>query len=183
MVDSVNEKSEAYHPAGCSCCNGHHRGAAEEISRRSFVKVVGTTAIGAVALSGLSWSALSAVQTGSKNIRERKPLRVKPVFTHEIPVRREQTSWRAWGGIQTEADVTSEIAKIQEELDTLKLKADFPVEFMPVAKVRKSADLAGITDLQEADLFLVYAAGGGMDIFDTLNKTGKNIILDRKSVV
>ncbi|MCX6327594.1 MAG: sugar isomerase [Bacteroidia bacterium] len=55
-------------------------------------------------------------------------------------------------------------------------KADFPVEFLPVARVRETSDLSSITDLQPADLFLVYAAGGRMDIFDTLNKMGKNMI-------
>jgi len=35
-------------------------------------------------------------QTGGRNIQQRQPLVVKPVFTYEIPRRREQTSWRNW---------------------------------------------------------------------------------------
>lgn len=177
MIDSANERSEAMHASGCSCCNGHRGNGPEDISRRRFVQLTGTTALGTVALPGLTWAALSGVQTGGKNQKDRKPLVVKPVLTYEIPVRREQTSWRAWGGIQTEEDAVRETAKIRGELDALRSGADFPVEFLPVSKIRKSADLASITDLQDADLFIVYAAGGGMDIFDQLNKTGKNIII------
>ncbi len=40
-----------------------------------------------------------------------------------------------------------------------------------------TSDLSKISDLKSADLFLVYAAGAGMDIFDSLNKMGKDMLL------
>jgi hypothetical protein len=101
---------------------------------------------------------------------------VKPVFTYEIPERKEQTSWRSWGGIQTEKDANEEISRIQEELKTLSTQADFPVSFLPVSAVRTIEDLNKIEDLKSPDMYLVYPAGGGMDMFDFLNKTGKDII-------
>ena len=176
MINPVNESSSTGNRTGCSCCSGSHDQVSSKISRRKFVQVTGASSLGAVALTGLSWSALASVQTSEKNEIKRRALVVKPIFTHVIPVRRDQTSWRTWGGIQSEKDVDQELLRIQDELKTLQSKADFPIEFLPVAYVRKTPDLSSITDLQSADLFLVYAAGGGMDIFDSLNKMGKDMI-------
>jgi hypothetical protein len=161
----------------CSCCNGNRGIAPNEISRRNFVKVAGTGALGTVALPGLSWSALIDRQEADRNIKERKALIVKPVFTYEIPSRREQTSWRNWGGIQTEKDAANEIARIQGELSTLNTRADFQVTFLPVSGIRKIQDLNSIEDIKSADMFIIYAAGGGMDTFAALNNMGKNIII------
>lgn len=169
-----NESSANGNPSFSGCCNGHHR--ESEISRRKFVKVTGTSVLGSVALTGLTWSALSAIQPRENTAISRKKLIVKPVFTYSLPVRREKTSWREWGGIQTENDAAQELAKIMGELESLQSKADFPVEFLPVSPVRREADLSGLNDSEKADLFLVYAAGGGMNIFDSLNKKGKNMV-------
>ncbi len=177
----MNTKEDTFsgksHHADCSCCNGNRGIAPDEISRRNFVKVAGTGALGTVALSGLSWSALMTPQESDRNIKERKALIVKPVFTYEIPSRREQTSWRNWGGIQTEKDAADEIARIKGELSTLNSRADFQVTFLPVSGVRKIQDLNSIEDIKSADMFIIYAAGGGMDTFAALNKMGKNIII------
>ena len=175
-MNKSENSSGISHTAGCSCCSGHHEISRNEMTRRDFVKVAGTGALGTVALSGLSWTALASSGPSAANARDRKPLVVKPVFTYEIPVRREQTSWRSWGGIQTEKDVADETARIRSELEALTKIADFPVRFLPVSGVCRTQDLGSITDLNEADLFLIYAAGGGMDIFSELNKMEKNII-------
>ena len=162
--------------AGNTCCNGNHGMNLTSISRRKFVQVAGTAAISTVAISGLSWSALNSKQTGEKVPVQRQPLIVKPILTYEIPVRREQTSWRNWGGIQTENDVIQEVERIQGEIKALNVQADFPVNFLPVAKILNAQDISNLPDLGSADVFLIYAAGGGMDIFDALNKSGKHII-------
>jgi hypothetical protein len=176
MINSEKESSHKDHFTGCSCCSGHHYQVLNEISRRKFVQVTGTSALGAVAMSGLSWAALAPVQVVENNEIRRTPLVVKPILSYNIPTRREQTSWRSWGGIQSEKDVEQELLRIRDELKALQFKADFPVEFLPVSGVRKTPDLDSIANLQSADLFLVYAAGGGSDIFDSLNKMGKNMI-------
>lgn len=175
-MDNHKSDNNAWHLPGCSCCGGHSNTLPGEISRRQFVKTAGTGAIGTIALSGISWQSLSGIKTGTSSIRDRKPLKVKPILTYEVPVPRAQTSWRSWGGIQTEMDADAELIKIKTELEKLRLRADFPVEFLEVNKVRNKASLADITDTGSADVILVYAAGGSMDIFDTLNKTGKDII-------
>jgi hypothetical protein len=44
-----------------SCCNGHHGVTPNEMTRRKFVSMTGTSALGTVALSGLSWAALRSL--------------------------------------------------------------------------------------------------------------------------
>jgi hypothetical protein len=175
MAISKNDDSLTNLAAGCSCCgsSGH---SSNDITRRNFVRVVGTTAVGAAAMP-VTWSSLTSFLPDEKINIDRIPLVVKPVLTYEIPNRRDQTSWRSWGGLQTEADVESEIQRIQVELKTIQAQADFPLNILPVAKILKVTDLENIADLKSADLFLVYAAGGGMNIFDKLNKMGKNTII------
>jgi hypothetical protein len=73
--------------------------------------------------------------------------------------------------------VLQEIERIQGEIGTLHATADFPVTFLPIAKVLNSGEISNISDLGSADVFLIYAAGGGMDTFHALNKTGKNTII------
>ena len=53
------------------------------------------------------------------------------------------TSWRNWGGIETDADVRAEVARIRGELDQLKAEADFPLDFLSLATVRRPEELAG----------------------------------------
>lgn len=176
MINPLNASALSGHSKSCSCCSGHSDSVTNEFSRREFVKVTGTSAIGAAALSGLSWAGLSSLQSWENNGIKRKTLVVKPIFTYAVPTKRDQTSWRSWGGIQTENDADLELVRIQDELKSLQLKADFPLEFLPVNRVHKTADLSSIADLQSADLYLVYAAGGGMDIFNSLNNMGKDMI-------
>ncbi|NQT01373.1 MAG: sugar isomerase [Planctomycetes bacterium] len=103
-------------------------------------------------------------------------MKVKPILVYSTPRRRHQSSWRSWGGIQTEQDARKEVNKIQSELRELRAKADFPVDFQPVSRIRGKGDLASVNDLDKADVIMIYAAGGGMDTFDELAKTGKDII-------
>lgn len=176
MKNSENKFTGNNHNVGCACCNGHNNSVLNEISRRKFMQVTGTSVLGSVALTGLSWSALASIPAGTKNNVARKPLVVKPILSHDLPKRREHTSWRSWGGVHTEQEARQEESRINGELKAIQADADFPVEFLPVSKIQKRADLSGIGDLKSADLYLVYAAGGGQDIFDELNKTGKNVL-------
>jgi hypothetical protein len=91
----------------------------------------------------------------------RRTLVVKPIFTYPLPLRQQQTSWRAWGGIQTEEDVAREAVRIEQELDHLKAAADFPLNFLPLAKVRGVEQLKAVRDIASADALLFYSAGDG----------------------
>ena len=110
----------------------------------------------------------------------RRALVVKPIFTFPLTQRRPQTSWRNWGGIETPADVDQEAQRIRAELDQLSKKADFPLRFLPLTRLRTAAEFAAIDDLAAADVLLVYAAGdGGGDLMGAMNpvhKLGKDAI-------
>jgi hypothetical protein len=146
-------------------------------TRRTFLKGMGATALAGMALGKLSWPLPAGAGAESAIGLIRRPLRVKPILSYDLPERRPQTSWRSWGGIQTRADVEQESRRILGELDQLRSAADFPVEFLPLSGVRKAPDLASVTDLAGADAILLYAAGGWMDVFDTLEAMGKDLII------
>jgi hypothetical protein len=127
-------------------------------------------------MTGLSWSAISAAEPEMGAAPQRRPLVVKPIFIYSTPKRRPQTSWRQWGGIQTQEHVEEEVRRIHAELDRLQQAADFPVRFLPIAKIRKGSELVGVKDVASADVVLVYAAGGWMDCLNAVGKLGKDVI-------
>ncbi len=168
----------------CCCPDGAASGPAgpgRAISRRGFLKGVGLSTLGTIAMGNLSWASLRSgeIQAGAARLPEsRTALRVKPVLVYSTPKRAPQTSWRAWGGIQTQREAEEEISRIQGELAALKKRADFPVEFLPVSGVREPADLSAshASDISSADAIIVYAAGAWMDVFSKLEQTGKELI-------
>lgn len=96
-----------------------------------------------------------------------KPLRVQPVLTYDLPKRREATSWRNWGGVQTEAALAAEKKTIGEELAKLKTGAEFGLEILPLAAVRTAEDAAKVAS-ENHDVTLIYAAGGDGGILERL---------------
>ncbi len=158
----------------CCPCGGHDSPA--ELTRRGFLQGAGGVTLLGPAVTGLTWSAVAMAETQSETAPKRRAIVVKPLLVYSTPKPRHQTSWRSWGGIQTEQDARQEVARIKGELDGLAAKSDFPLQFLPVARVRGGGDFAGIDDLEKADVFLVYAAGGWMGIFDALAKQGKDMI-------
>jgi len=164
MTGNEQPHGRPVQPRCCPCAGG--------ILRRDLLKA-GGAAIGGLALGGCAWSALRAAAAEAPPAPARQSLVVKPIFSHDLPTRREKTSWRNWGGIETQAQANEEVARIQKELDALRAAADFPVTFLPVAAIRGAADVAKIADLDTADAVLFYPAGGWFDIFDAVAKSGK----------
>jgi len=138
---------------------------------------MGATAVTGMALGKLSWPLPLMEDSDPGEGLVRRPLRVKPILVYDIPSRRHQTSWRSWGGVQTRAAVDEESGRIRGELDKLRSAADFPVEFLPLSGISKAPDLASATDLAGSDAILLYAAGGWMDVLDTLAGMGKELII------
>ena len=161
-----------------SCCPDQGRNFPQHapMSRRKFIKITGGSTLSVATLSGLSWPVLAGSPLKEQYGLVRRSLVVKPILVYSTPEYRPQASWRAWGGIQTEEDADQEISRIQGELDELQSSADFPVEFLTPARIKGTGDIDGIRDLTSADVFLIYAAGGWMDIFDVLHKMGKEMI-------
>jgi hypothetical protein len=163
-------------PLRSTCCPCGHNHSASEITRRGFLQGVGGAAALGVALTGLSWSTISAAEQQSQAGPERRPLVVKPILLYSTPQPRPQWSWRSWGGIQTEQDAKQEVARIQRELRELDNRADFPVKFLPVAAIKGTGDLPGLGDLDSADVIMLYAAGGGQATIEKLAESGKDMI-------
>jgi len=172
----MTTKDNEEYPVRRTCCPCGHDHSASGITRRGFLQGVGGTAALGVALTGLTWSSVSAAEQEGNGELKRRPLVVKPILVYSIPRRQHQTSWRSWGGIQTQDDADQELRRIRQELSDMENKADFPVQFLPPTGIRGTGELSGISDLAKADVYIVYAAGGGMDTFAKLAESGKHII-------
>ncbi len=148
------------------------------LPRRDFLRLVGTATAGGLALGSLDLCATPADPGPARPPRHQKTLRVQPVLTYETPTRREATSWRNWGGIQTEADARQELERITAELTQLQRRAPFPLEFLPVAPVRTKEQAQSVAR-SEFDTLLLYAAGGGWGgVFETLmSQPGRNHLM------
>lgn len=160
--------------SGCSYNSGKEH---EIITRRKFIQTSGTSAIGVFTLPAFTWSSSSWKPLSETSFVNRKSIVVKPVFIYSTPVRKDQTSWRNWGGIQTEQDADRELVKIQDELKNLHNKADFPLEFLSVTRANKLQDLDNLGSMESVDVIMTYFAGRQYDIHDTLGKMGKHMII------
>jgi len=131
------------------------------ISRRNFLGGLGAvSAISCLKQAATAKSGeISKKSASSEALPYGKTLRVKPVLTYSIERRREKTSWRGYGGVQTQAIAKEEAGIIKNELKKLASQAEFPIEVLPVAQVDndQSADAATAID---CDVLLLYAAGG-----------------------
>jgi hypothetical protein len=138
------------------------------VTRRQFIHSVGALTLGGLALSSLDLEAAAPDAGPPRPPRIKKPLKVQPVLTYDTPKRREATSWRNWGGVQTDEDAAKEKTRITEELAKLKAKAEFPVEILPVILV-KDLNQAKAAAAGDFDTVLIYAAGGGWGgVFEAL---------------
>ena len=168
--------SPGLHSHACCPSHGHNQSHGDSMSRRKFIKVAGGSTISVAALSGLSWSVLAGSPRKEPGGLLRQALVVKPILVYSTPEYRPQSSWRSWGGIQTDEDAGEEVSRIKGELAHLRTTADFPVDFLPAAAIKGPGEIDEIADLESADVFLVYAAGGWMDTFDALHKREKDMI-------
>lgn len=162
------------HGACCErgACAAAHLGA---LSRRRFLEAAG---IGLGARAMVADPVWAQVQEGARSAPDnpqRKPVVVKPVLAYDVPQRREQTSWRSWGGIHTDEAAAEEAARIQGELEKI-AAGDFPMTVLPVQKVRRAGELPRAADLGQADVIVLYAAGGPGAVFTECLKAGKHLI-------
>ncbi|MFH1737900.1 MAG: twin-arginine translocation signal domain-containing protein [bacterium] len=108
-----------------------------------------------------------------------KPLRVQPVLMYATPQPREQTSWRSWGGVLSEETAQEEVERISGELESLSKTAEFPVEILPVQKV-KSPEEAAQAIKSDNDVVVVYpASGSGRTLRASVPPEGNAIIFVR----
>jgi len=77
--------------------------------------VAGGTTLSVAALSGLSWQALAGRDVEEYAGIKRQALVVKPILVYSTPEPRHHSSWRSWGGIQTQQDADEETSRIKGE--------------------------------------------------------------------
>ena len=184
MIDPVNESTHPGHETGCSCCNGNHDQLSNEISRRKFVQVTGTSALGAVAMSGLSWSAPdlfanNEIEDWDPNkpfIVSGKELKVQPILMYSIQERKEQTSWKSWGSIRSEQSAAEEAKRITRELSDLSTRSGFPLQILPLNKVRTVEEAAKIHS-NDYDVIVLYPATGGGQVLQACFADKKDTII------
>ena len=164
-----------HHAHCCPQCPATSQTPAQlEVSRRAFL------AAGGVFMGGLSFNlfqhALFAADDAAPVAMPtpRKPLIVKPVLVHDLPQRREQGSWRSWGGIHTAEAVAEEVARINNELGILKQQADYPVEFMEVSAVTNIDQMKEHPDIAACDTVLLYGAGSRIN---GVQNFGKDVVI------
>lgn len=86
-------------------------------------------------------------------------LRVQPILMYSTPQKREQTSWKSWGGVQTDQAAAEEAQRIDGELKQLASSAGFALEILPVVKVKTPEEAAKAHET-DFDVALVYPATG-----------------------
>ena len=160
----------------CNCCPQHMENSMSDsqlkISRRNFV-TMGGILLGSLTLPGLRSNLFAAEKTGTLPLmpKPRKPLIVKPVLVYDVSYRKEEESFRMWGGIQSTEEANEEVIRIKTELDILKREADYPIEFLDVATSTEGNSsysfnltasikkLKEHPDIAKCDVILLYAAG------------------------
>lgn len=131
----------------------------------------------AVVLGGAAGVALTAREParpagGERQPVIRRPLKVQPVLVYQLYSRRQQTSWRPWGGLQDERDVAAEKERIGVELERLKAAAGFPIEVLPLVALTSAEEAAKVASA-DYDVGLMYAAAGPLAAFEAMNVAGK----------
>ncbi|HNV00740.1 MAG TPA: hypothetical protein PKK20_12445, partial [Verrucomicrobiota bacterium] len=141
----------------------------QRIDRRHFVIRGGLGLLGALTSPDLARASQNADSDRWDPARPfpaiGRKLRIQPVLMYHLPTRRDQASWRSWGGVQTEAAVTEEIGRIERELLEIGRRAEFPHEFLPLAPVT-SIDAARALAQRDSDVTLVYACTGGGNLLE-----------------
>ncbi|MBN1443473.1 MAG: sugar isomerase, partial [Planctomycetes bacterium] len=108
-----------------------------------------------------------------------KKLRVQPVLMYAVAQRREASSWKSWGGIQSEAAAVDEARRIEAELSRIAAQAGFPIEMLPVLKVRTAEDAARAR-APARDVTLLYpATGSGGLLRSSVPEEGPAIVFVR----
>ncbi len=88
-----------------------------------------------------------------------RPLRVQPVLMYRVSHPRKQASWKSWGGVQSDQTADQEAQRIATSLRALAGRAGFPLEILPVVKV-KTAEEAARVHKGDFDVALVCPASG-----------------------
>jgi len=142
------------------------------LNRRSFVKT-GCGGFASSFLAPVAWDPARPFLDITKG------LTVQPVFMYRIPQRKERTSWKSWGGIQTEEAATQERARIDRELAALAASSTLPLKFLPVAPVSSPEQAAKIHESTHDALLLYACTGSGQLLTSCISPRKDSLIFVR----
>ena len=153
----------------------------DDMNRREFVALTTAGIAGPILSLGTSSPAQHKTQRWDPNkppISTGKALRVQPVLMYAVAQKRPATSWKSWGGVQSDKAAKAEGRTISQELNALSAKSHFPVEILPIAKV-KSASEAAQVHKNDYDTIVLYAASGSGKVLRTClaHKKDKDTII------
>lgn len=170
-----NLKNDGHQMHGC-CGSG---GTGFTVSRRGLLGGFGIVA----AASGLNGRGSSqgkpaeAVRTvKGEPLPKGRALRVQPALMYSLEPRQEKTSWRSYGGLCTEEDITAEIGRITAELQRLVEKAEFPIKMLPLASIRDEGTARQVAGA-DADVIVLYAASGGTNLVNMVASSKTPMIM------
>lgn len=158
------------------CCN--------HLNRREFI---GLSTAG-IAGAGVSLLFTKTLSSGTAVNNERiewdpdrsfintgKPLKVQPVLMYRIAERKEQTSWKSWGGVQTEQAASEETERITKELNAVSSQAEFPLQILPLIKVKTIEEALRVHEL-DYEVILIYAATGSGNLLQACISKKRNTL-------
>ena len=132
------------------------------LNRREFLGVTAASLAGGVL--GLGAPSARAGSDGwdatKPFLHMGKPLILQPVLMYAVVQKRPATSWKSWGGVQSDQAATAEAEKIAQELKSLNMPL---VEVLPVVRVKSTAEAAKVHE-KEYDAVVVYAASGSGEL-------------------
>jgi len=112
-------------------------------------------------------------------VRTGQTLRVQPILMYGTSQKRPTTSYKSWGGIQTEQAASEEVNRISKELKSLAAAAEFPLQILPVIKI-KSAQEAAEARAGDHDVVIIYpATGSGRLLQASLSGKGDTLVFVR----
>ncbi len=172
-------------PVGERAPKGGNAMCCMHLNRRQFLGVSTGAVVGA-AIFGPMTGLAAATPPWAENYwdparpyqRWTRPTRVQPVLMYRVAQRREQTSWKSWGGVQTHEAANDEANRITGELADVAKRADFPVEILPVIKVT-SEEEASRAQNTEADVTILYPATGSGNMLRGCIREGRTIVFVR----
>ncbi|MFC1782902.1 twin-arginine translocation signal domain-containing protein [Planctomycetota bacterium] len=142
-----------------------------ELSRREFMAGV-SAAAGGLALGSLALADMNFSQPAGFTPPPPLPLKIQPVLTCGLFERREQTSWRPWGGFHTQQDIDRETQRINRELNQLTADSEFPLEIMPLITLNSTRQAARVAQ-GDHDVLLMYAANSWVNVLEALTNPQK----------
>jgi hypothetical protein len=139
---------------------------AAHVNRREFLGMTTASVVGGALGVGASSSAGAGPEDWDASrplVRTGRALTIQPVLMYRVAERRPATSWKSWGGVQTDSAASTEAQRITEELNAVSSRADMPLTILPVVQVKTAAEAARVHE-KDYDVVVVYAASGGGDL-------------------